>query len=252
MLFSLRIDETGTDGRSRFTTIGGAVATAEQWDGLEAAWQRKLDDKGVAAFHLKEFDQREPPFAGWSKMKRELFERGLWKSVNEHVLFRSAISIDSAAHSSVKDRMRGIKGFSPDSDYGLCFRYLMFAACEQLVIVDPDCQLSIIAEAGPWASGAAVTYKKVAAMQGRWKPAKHAHRLAGFAALPKGHIRSLEAADFIVGREHERLVANRRAEKRDKVLSHLLSESDLEIWYQGMMREKDARRDFNRTQKSST
>ena len=242
MLFSMRIDETGTDGTSDFVTIGGAVATIPLWDALEAKWDGYLGEKSVPAFHLKEFDQRLEPFANWGDMKRRNFENRLKKIVDENTTFRVALSIDSAAHKSVKDRMRGIKGFAADSDYALCLRFLMFHTCDQLEKIDPDCRLSIIVEDGPWASGAAATYQKVAAMSGKWKPAKHAHRLAGFGSQPKGVLRSLEAADFIVGREHDRLVAGRRAPRRDTILSHLLSADDLEGWYEGMIREKEHRR----------
>ena len=121
----------------------------------------------------------------------------------------------------------------------------MFHTCEQLEVIDPDCSLAIVVEDGPFAEGAASTYQKVAAMQGKWKPAKHAHRLAGFSSLPKGVLRSLEAADYLVGREHERMVAGRRANKRNApVLGMLLTPEDLETWYEGMLREKEARREF--------
>ncbi len=42
VIFSARLDETGTDGKSPYTVVGGAVATVEQWDELEAAWDRLL------------------------------------------------------------------------------------------------------------------------------------------------------------------------------------------------------------------
>lgn len=243
VIFNARLDETGTDGRGDFVTVGGAVSLIPKWDRLEAAWQRKLDAKKLDAFHLKEFDQREGQFAGWSDFKCSLFEKGLNKVIDDETVFRLAISIHSLTHSKIKERMRGIKGFHPDSDYSLCLRYLMFHVCEQLTLVDPNCQLSILVEDGPWAAGAGQIYQKIAAMRGPRKPAKHAHRLAGFIALPKG-LRSLEAADLIVGREHERLLAGRRPSKGVKVLAAILSEEELESWYVGMMDEKEARRTY--------
>ena len=190
MLFSLRIDETGTDGLSSAMAIGGAVAPIEGWDALEMAWQSLLSQRGLDAFHLKEFDQRSGPFEGWSDLKCVNFEKRIAKIVAGNTTFRTAIAIDSAAHKDIKQRMRGISGFAPDSDYSLCLRYLMFQTCEHLVQIDPECRLSIIVEDGPWASGAMATYQRVAAMTGKWKPAKHAHRLAGFLSHPKSLIRN--------------------------------------------------------------
>ena len=251
MLFSMRLDETGTDGRSAHVTVGGAVAQIPQWDALEAAWARKLKPKGIDYFHLKEFDQRQDHYEGWSDFKCRLFENSLNKIIERNTLFRSTFSVDSAAHASVKERMRGIRGFRSESDYSLCLRTLMFWACEELARVDPDCELSVIVEDGPWSAGAAETYQRVAEMTGGHKPAKHAHRLAGFLSIPKGKLHSLDAADFIVGREHDRLVAGLRAGKDAPVLAHLLTAEDMETYYEGMIREKEARRKFGNRAKGA-
>lgn len=250
MLFSMRLDETGTDGTSPYVTVGGAVAPLPHWLALEKRWRALLTQKGISAFHLKEFDQREKQFNGWRKLKCELFERRLVKIIESNVTFRVAISIDSAAHANVKKRMQGIKGFSPSSDYSLCLRYLMFHACQVLEGIDPDCQLAVLVEDGPYAAGAAATYQKVAAMQSPWKPAKHAHRLAGFGSLPKGLLPSLEAVDYIVGREHESLSVGRPSSSPN-ALRHLLCADDLEGWYEGMMREKEHRRAYGRRTKGA-
>lgn len=245
MLFSMRLDETGTEGRSGFVTVGGAVALIPQWAALEDQWGEQMGRKKVGSFHLVDFDPpRQGPFENWSDLKAGLFERRLKRIIKDNVAFQCAISINSAAHAEVKERMRGVSGFAPSSDYSLCLRYLMFMACESLVTVDPQCQLAVLVEDGPWAAGAAHTYQKVAAMQGKWKPAKHAHRLAGFGSLPKGALKSLDAADYIVGREHGRLTAGRKGERGTERLAHLLSADDLESWYDGMMREKELRRAF--------
>lgn len=42
MQFSLRLDETGTDGRFPYTVVAGAVATVDHWDALETAWAKML------------------------------------------------------------------------------------------------------------------------------------------------------------------------------------------------------------------
>jgi len=73
----------------------------------------------------------------------------------------------------------------------------MFLACDSIETeITDDFRLSILVEDGPYAAGAAALYSRVSRMTGKWKPAKHAHRLNGFAIAPKGHLCSLEAADF--------------------------------------------------------
>ena len=244
VIFSAHLDETGTDGKSPYTVIGGAVATKGQWDKLEAAWGRLLTRSNVSAYHWKEFTDRKDDFAGWSDFKCKRFTDAQEKIIRNNTLFRVSVGLDGAVHADIKKRMKGVKGFAPESNYSLCLRYLMFVTCEQLAEPYPDCLLTILVEDGPWASGAMETYQRVQAMTGRWKPAKHAHRLKGFGSAPKGERLSLEAADYLAGTEHARLLAGKRPRRSVKTLSMLLTPPILERWYEGMIKEKEARRTY--------
>lgn len=247
VIFSARLDETGTDGRSPYTVVGGAVATVDQWDRLESAWGRLLTRSKVPGYHWKEFnDPNNRVFGRWSDLKRKRFVEAQEKIIKNNTLFRVSVGLESAVHADIKKRMRGIKGFTSESNYSLCLRYLMFVTCEQLAKRDPNCRLTILVEDGPWASGAMQTYQRIVAMTGRWKPAKHAHRLAGFGSAPKGKRLSLEAADYLVGEEHARMLAERGPRRRAQTLSMLLTGPLLEQWYEGMMKEKEARRTYGR------
>ena len=247
-LFSARLDETGTDGRSPYTVVGGAIASVDQWNKLEKAWGHLLKRYKILAYHWKEFnDSNDSVFGKWSNFKRNRFVEAQEKIIRNNTLFRVSVGLESAVHANIKQRMKGIKGFSPESNYSLCLRYLMFVTCEQLVKIDPDCKLIILVEDGPWASGAMKTYQRVAAMTGEWKPAKHAHRLAGFGSAPKGERLSLEAADYLAGAEHSRMRTERRPRRRAETLSLLLTGPLLEQWYQGMLKEKELRRVYGRS-----
>lgn len=245
VIFSARLDETGTDGNSPYTVIGGAVAATDQWDKLEAAWGRLLARSTVSAYHWKQFNDRHDDFAGWSDLKCKRFAGAQEKIVKNNTLFRVSVGLESAVHAKIKKRMKGITGFNSESDYSLCLRYLMFATCEELAKLDPDFRLTILVEDGPWASGAMITYQHVAAMTGKWKPAKHAHRLAGFASAPKGERLSLETADYLVGKEHARMLTGKKSRRRTQTLSMLLTGPILEQWYEGMMKEKETRREYH-------
>jgi hypothetical protein len=242
-VFSARFDETGTDGRSAYTLVGGAVATSDQWNKLESAWGNLLSRSNITAYHWKEFnDPNNKIFGKWTHLKRKRFMSAQEKIIINNTIFRIAVGLESAAHADIKGRMKGIKGFRPESDYSLCLRYLMFWTCEHLVKIDAGCRLTILVEDGPWASGAMKTYQQVAAMTGPGKPAKHAHRLAGFGSAPKGERLSLEAADYLAGSEHRRLLAGLPPSRRAGTLAVLLSGPLLEQWYEGMLKEKEARR----------
>ena len=248
-LWSAKLDEAGTDGRSDMTLLGGAVGLPRQWDTLEASWGALLGRSGLTTYHWQDFRNRRKPFADWSKLKRDRFLRAQERLIRKHTLFRVAISVESSAHADVKKKMMGIKGFSPESDYGLCLRVAMFKICESVLEFDPHCQLEIMVEDGPWASGAAEVYERVAAMTGKRKPAKHAHRLAGFTVAPKGQ-HSLEVADYIAGAELARLHAKRASAKDAPTLCSKLDAPVLESWYEGMIAEKEIRREYARRGKS--
>lgn len=239
-VFRATLDESGTDGRSPYTVVAGAVATTEQWEVLEKAWDQLLKSRKLRSFHFKEFKGRTGDFRNWSDLKSNNFEKAIERIVIRNTGFRISVGIESAVHTDIKKRMKGIKGFSPESDYSLCLRYLMFHTCEKLEKYDKDCRLAILVESGPFAAGAAKTYERVAAMTGKWKPAKHAHRLAGFLSAPKGEFLALETADYLVGQEHARMRAERQP--RAQTLSLLLTGPRLEYWYEGMLREKEYRR----------
>ena len=250
-LFSLRLDETGTDGRSPIMVVAGAVATIDQWAALEASWNKLLSRSKINAYHWKEFnDVNNDVFGGWSLLKKQRFVAAQEKILNKNVMFRVAVGVDCATHLSVKKRMKGISGFDTNSDYSLALRWLMFYTCEHLVVADRDARLAVLVEDGPWSSGAASAYQKVAAMT-NGPSAKHAHRLAGFASSPKGR-RSLEAADYIAGTSLFKISNRNHNSKKKNQLSVLLGEPELESWYCGMLEVKKKRREHHdRVRKAS-
>jgi hypothetical protein len=249
-IFSARLDETGTNERSPYTIVSGAVASLAQWKKLETAWSQLLARAHIQSFHSKEFNAREVPFDTWSDFKCKRFSANQDKLVKKHTLFRIAVGVDDAVHAEIKAKMKGVKGFRADSNYGLCLRYLMFLACETIEKqITSDFKMTIMLEDGPWAAGAVNLYTRVSAMTGKWKPAKHAHRLAGISVIPKGGSLSLEAADYLAGIYHKRMLCRRFSVRDNPQVAILLNRKVLERWYEGMVAEKESRRDYARKRK---
>lgn len=241
MQFDARLDESGTDGTSSYTILAGSVATVEQWEIIEKKWADRLEVNNVSAYHAKEFNNREGDFKGWSDFKRNRFKSSLLKILNNNTVCQAAIAVDQKAHAEIKKKMTGVKGFSPDSDYSLALRFLMFIACGNLIELDKNAKLSVIVEDGPWSSGAYEVYQSVRNARGGHRPAKYAHMLNGFTAFPKGVLKGLEAADFIADRAIRDL-DERSDIYRDRQISFIADGDILEQWYQGMLSEKEARR----------
>lgn len=125
-----------------------------------------------------------------------------------------------------------------------CVRYLSFFACANIAHSkgDDDFRLSFIVEDGPWASGAADVYSRVTGAKGKWRPPPHGKYLNGFAVVPKGEMRSLEAADYLAGIANQRLLTNTFKKSEHPQASILLNERFLRRWYRSMIDEKERRR----------
>ena len=242
VIFSTHLDETGTDGRSPYIIVAGAVSTLQNWEKLEDSWGNLLARSGVSAYHWQEFDSGSGDFSGWSRPKLKRFVNAQEKIIAKNTIFRISVGADDKIRAEVKERMMGIKGFRPDSSYGLCFRVLMFNTCNYLIKLYPDFRLSILIESGPWASGAVETFCNVRNMRAEWNPAKHARRLEVISVARKGERRSLEAADYIAGSERVRLVTGKRIPRGAPTLASLLDAKFFEKWYEGMIKAKEFRR----------
>ncbi|NQV61985.1 MAG: hypothetical protein HQ502_20130 [Alphaproteobacteria bacterium] len=248
MLFSARLDETGTDGKSAYVVVAGGVANIGQWDDIEARWQKRLAQRNVSAFHTKEFQDRSGDFTDWGDLKARNFEQSLSKMLQKRLSFEVAVAVERKTHSDIKKEMHGIKGFKTDSDYGLCFRIARFLVCQILAKNVPDARVHFMVESGPFAADAGVIHEDIRKTQGaKYRPAMFSEMLAGFAHVPKGECLGLEAADFLAGRSladlNEGTFISR---KRNNRVSMLADREFLLQWHQDMLKEKDKRRSFGR------
>ena len=247
MFFSVRLDESGTDGRSPYAILAGAVSTIDGWGDLEAAWARMLANAKVSAFHTKEFNGRSGDFAGWSKLKQSLFKKKQEKIIRKNTLFQIAVAINIDEHNKIKKDMHGIKGFKPDSHYGMCFRVACFLACEQISDLFPNekNQVAFLVEDGPYAADADVIYSHTKnASRAKYKPTKYGHMYGGFAHAPKETI-SLEAADYLAGRALAE-VERGAFHSHDQQTSARMTPEFLREWYRDMLAERERKANFGR------
>jgi hypothetical protein len=61
---------------------------------------------------------------------------------------------------------------------------------------------------------------------------------------PKGSTKTLEAADYLVGVAHQRLIKGWFKKSENPQVSILLNRPLLERWYDGMLKEKELRRAY--------
>ena len=243
IIFSVCLDEVGKDERP-YVIVAGGVGTLEQWGDLECKWDRLMQARGVGIYHKCDFDDRNGDFSGWGDLKRRNFVKAQEKAIRQCIPFTIAVAVEKKTHAKVKAAMRNIKNFKADSDYGLCFRVIRFLSCQKIATQVPEAKVQFLVEHGPDAADAGVIYEDVRKTNGaKWRPARYAEMLGGFAHAPKGQFRSLEVADYLAGRamddfEQGHLISAKRANQ----ISALLDEEFLTRWHEDMIKAREHRR----------
>jgi hypothetical protein len=107
----------------------------------------------------------------------------------------------------------------------------------------PTAKVQFIVESGPFASDMSVIYEDVRKTAGsKYRPAKYAEMLVGFAHRPKGVLRSLEAADYLAGRAISDLQdGSFISSKRKNIIASRLDRELLLDWYNEMQKEREHR-----------
>ncbi len=251
VFLSARLDESGTDERSPYAIVAGAVAAQHQWDRLEASWVRLLESRDVATFHSKEFNHRKGDFDGWGKLKCKNFIKAQNKIIKKNAVFSVAVAVEKDTHASVKREMRGIRNFKGDSDVGLCFRILNFLVCEKVAEYARNAKVQFIVEDGPYSADVYKIYQDIVKWRdAKYMPTKHGGMLGGFASVPKGDLRSLEVADFVAGRSLADLNDGRFiSAPRHNQISMLAHREFLLEWHRNMLDEREHRRQHGQQSK---
>jgi hypothetical protein len=251
VFLSARLDEAGTDERSPYAIVAGAVAAQHQWDRLEASWASLLKRRGVAAFHSKEFNHRKGDFKGWGKLKCGNFIKAQNKIIKRNAVFSVAVAVEKDTHASVKREMRGIRYFKGDSDVGLCFRILSFLMCEKVSEYAQNAKVKFIVEDGPYSADVYKIYQDIVRWRdAKYRPTKYGGMFSGFASVPKGDLQSLEVADFLAGRSLADLNEGRFINApRPGQISMLAHREFLLQWHQDMLAEREHRQQHGRRSK---
>jgi hypothetical protein len=110
--------------------------------------------------------------------------------------------------------------------------------------------LKIIVEDGPFAADAASIYQELKQSQGaKYRPSMYAEMLSGFAAVPKGVLRSLEAADYLAGRAISDLERGGWSRRREQ-MAVLLDRELMQRWYEDMLLERQHRAEYAQSRRS--
>ena len=81
-------DPRGFARGSEIAGFGGAIATAERWNLLEADWLQVLKEFQVSSYHARSCEEGEKQFKGRTKTDRNELTRRLVAAFNEHQMLR--------------------------------------------------------------------------------------------------------------------------------------------------------------------
>ncbi len=246
IFFSAHLDEAGVDGKSPFAILGGAVATTQQWNGLSESWNRVLQSRGITAFHNRDVEARRGEFSSWGPLKRKNFVRSLDKTIEDNSIFEISVAVHRDAHLGVKKAMQGVRNFKPDSDVGMCFRLTNFLICQALSSHFDAPKVQFIVEDGPYSAGMRSIYEEISASSGSAnRTAMYGDMHSGFASLPKGQLRSLEAADRVCGRAMRQLKKGTFLQKSSRRrIAVLADEKFLRAWHEDIHKERERRSSY--------
>jgi hypothetical protein len=62
--------DRGEDAKSTVLSVGGYVATTQQWEAFERDWKQFLADEKISMFHMTEYECRHGEFKDWNNDRR--------------------------------------------------------------------------------------------------------------------------------------------------------------------------------------
>jgi hypothetical protein len=122
VIITAYLDEGHTHDASPVTIVGGAMASAGQWEAFEKAYRPLKEQYGFTVFHTRKFKRKTGEFAGWSNEKCLSLVDDLYR-VTKTAFMESAVTVlDNAAYDAeykLGDKPRKMR---LDTKYGLCVK----------------------------------------------------------------------------------------------------------------------------------
>jgi hypothetical protein len=89
------IDDSGTQGKEPFFTLGGFISTTDNWARFSDEWKAQLDaDPPIPYFSMhRAFYPREGPFKGWKKRAIERRVAEFVRIIRTHAIMRVSCSM---------------------------------------------------------------------------------------------------------------------------------------------------------------
>jgi hypothetical protein len=190
-VFQCYLDDSGTSGLP-IVTLGGFVGFMDQWKRVEPLVDAVMSKNGVSVFHAKQFHDTDPPFEGWSKVRKLSFTEEVFAAAHGAIA-GVAVGVDKEGLKQGKRTQPG--AFDRMSAIGVAFGTIMTR-----LVTHPSIALAIkmhgvsfLLETGNNNNAEIEMYfhrmAKMAAFEGT---------LRSITVIPKAHCRAIQLADFMV------------------------------------------------------
>lgn len=221
-MFAVYLDESGTHKGTDTLSVGGYVATVEQWGHLAREWRDLLRAEGVTMFHMADLESMLGEFRGWNKSR----QIGVISRIHGIIHRRVRIGVSSAVIKSHYDK----KSSSIKDSYGEHYYTFCALDCMRHVANWADERsynepIHYVFEQG--AVGEKELRKKLE-MFNADEESRAIYRLGGWDFADKREVVQLQAADVIAyetwKQMENRIIAGERRPMR-KSLFNLLRQS---------------------------
>ena len=190
-VFQCYLDDSGTNGLP-IVTLGGFVASTDQWERVEPLVDAVMNHHGVEVFHAKQFHDTDPPFKGWSRVRKISFAEEVFAAAHG-AMAGVAIGVDKEGLKRGKKAQPGkLDRMSP---IGVAFGTIMTKLLTHRAL-------------GAWIKENGVSFLLETGNKNNAEIEEYFHRMAKSAAfegtlrsitqVPKAHCRAIQLADFMV------------------------------------------------------
>jgi thioredoxin len=93
MALAAYLDESG-DKDTPILSVGGYVATGEEWRRFSRDWVSFLQANGIHLFHMVDLEGGNPPFSGWERKRRDDLFKELTEILNSRVIFQTWAAVN--------------------------------------------------------------------------------------------------------------------------------------------------------------
>lgn len=116
-VFQCYLDESGLP----IITLGGFFARSNRWERGEPLRHSAMNNHGIDIFHAKQFHDTDPPFKGWSKVRKRSFTDEVFSA--SHGALAVAIGVEKEGLKEGKKRQP--KAFNRTPLMGVAFACIM-------------------------------------------------------------------------------------------------------------------------------